>query len=88
MLISLYLVYKFYRKRSIKLICYFNKFILLEFAIFTIKQRLAKNFVTKGFHRALIPTCIFMISFKSNIYSERVSNLTVHVLITTAKYAF
>lgn len=71
-----------------KLICYFNKFILLEFAIFTIKQRLAKDFITRGFHRTLIPTCIFMISFKSNIYSERVSNLTVHVLITTAKYAF
>lgn len=67
---------------------YFNKFILLEFAIFTIKQRLAKDFITRGFHRTLIPTCIFMISFKSNIYSERVSNLTVHVLITTAKYAF
>lgn len=77
MLISLYLVY-------IYIYIYFNKFILLEFAIFTIKQRLAKNFVTKGFHRALIPTCIFMISFKSNIYSERVSNLTVHVSITTA----
>lgn len=63
---------------------YFNKFILLEFAIFPIKQRLAKDFITRGFHRALIPTCIFMISFKSNIYSERVSNLTVHVSITTA----
>lgn len=75
-------------QEKIKLICYFNKFILLEFAIFTIKQRLAKDFITRGFHRALIPKCIFMISFKSNIYSERVSNLTVHVLITTAKYAF
>lgn len=81
MLILLYLVY-------IYIYIYFNKFILLEFAIFTIKQRLAKDFITRGFHRTLIPTCIFMISFKSNIYSERVSNLTVHVLITTAKYAF
>lgn len=89
MLISLYLVCVYiYLQEKIKLICYFNKFILLEFAIFTIKQRLAKDFITRGFHRTLIPTCIFMISFKSNIYSERVSNLTVHVLITTAKYAF